>query len=128
MKKVIVEFNRLKPLVKTIVVILFAISIVSIVTAEVIIFTDQKHDISKFITTNVTFTAIMQMINLFFLTTVISKMSKKEANDRYLRKDIFNRLNNLEEELRYEKENILSIKKEISDIKKEILKKNNENN
>lgn len=122
MKKLIVEFNRLNPMLKTIWLVVFTISIVSII-AIMVKLTGKNYDLSSFISTNITFTAIMQVINAFFLMSVLTKISKKEANDRYLRKDIFTRLKTLEEDLKIEKDNIFVIKKEILDIKKELTNK-----
>lgn len=122
MKKLIVEFNRLNPMLKTMWLVIFTISIVSMI-AIIVKSTGKDYDLSSFISTNITFTAIMQVINAFFLMSVLTKISKKEANDRYLRKDIFTRLKTLEEDLKIEKDNIFVIKKEILDIKKELTNK-----
>lgn len=116
MKRVIVEIRRLSPVIKTSLLVFFVISLISVV--YLIIGNTQSMKSDDFIKKIFDFTAIMQVANAFFLMRILSKISKKEVNDRHLRKDIFSRLVTLEEDLRLEKKHILDIKKEITDIKK----------
>lgn len=98
MKRIILEFNKLSPILKTTMIALFAISIVAIMASLVAILKDKSTTYS-FITTNVTFTSVMQIVITSVLMNIMKKINKKEASDRFLRKDIFVRLEKVEKEM-----------------------------
>ena len=109
MKRIISEFNRLSPLLKTTMIALFAISIVAIIASSVAILKDKSTTYS-FITTNVTFNSVMQIVITSVLMNIMKKINKKEASDRFLRKDIFVRLEKVEKEMETIREEISLLK------------------
>lgn len=98
MKRLIVEFNRLSPILKTTMIALFAVSIVAIIESLLGVL-QNKSTTHSFIVNNFTFTFVMQIVITSVMMNIMKKINKKETSDRFLRKDIFVRLEKVEKEM-----------------------------
>lgn len=111
-KRIYVEIMKLPIMVKLLFIATGILSLVSVVHLFI-------EDTSlKTIISGITFTSVLQLVNAYMLLALLSKQSKKDTSDKLLRKDIFNRISKLENNLETLERKVLEI-----EITKNIKKK-----